>query len=173
VASRPAARHAGVLDDRGPSELGHPGEAARAVVVCAREDDADAALAVGLGGRLKQHIDRRARVEHRLVGRQRDQSRLHQQVVVGRREVHGAGLDLVLVAGLRNTQAGHGAEQVAHGGRVGVRRAVLGDHDARVELRGKVAQDLAEHVETAPRRADCHEFVWAQVRHRTFRYSRS
>ena len=51
-------------------------------------------VAVDVGGRFEQHVDRRPREVHRLVDRQREpRPAVDQQVVVGRREVDRAGLD--------------------------------------------------------------------------------
>ena len=90
-APRAASRRA--PPSRGPATIAAPPSSrdrARgrgAVGVRAGQDDADAALAVRLGGRLKQNVDRGPRVLHGLVDGQREHAALDEQVVVGRREV--------------------------------------------------------------------------------------
>ena len=90
----------------------------------------------------KQHVDRRARVLHRLVGRERERAVLDEQVVVGRRDVDGAAAaSSSLSSASRTLQARDRAEQVAERGRMRLGRAVLRDHDGGVELGRQAAED--------------------------------
>ena len=87
----------GVLHDREAASAPDPAQARRAVRVRSGQDDAHQPRAVGLGGRLEQDVDRGAACLHRRLGREREAFALHEQVVVGRREVHDPRLDRLVV----------------------------------------------------------------------------
>ena len=74
-ASRAAPPSPGPARSRRRRSCLDPREAGGAVGVRAGEHDADHALAVGVGGRLEQHVDRRPRVLHGRVGRERERAR--------------------------------------------------------------------------------------------------
>ena len=83
----------GLLHDGDAAGVVNRRRAGRAVLVGAGEDDAQQALAVDLGRRFEQHVDRGPR---RCTGSSADSAScgpvVDQQVIVGRREIDGAGL---------------------------------------------------------------------------------
>ena len=135
------------------------------------EHDPDAALAVRLRGALQQDVDRGSRIRHRFVGGEGQLAGIDEQVVVRDSEVDGPRTKRVLVGGLAHAHSCHRAEHVAKRRRVRARSAVLNDDDRGVEFGRQRGQDLSQHLEAAPRRADRCEVVPARARHLTFRYS--
>ena len=103
----------GVLDDRGAAAIDDPRQAGRAVGVRAGQHDAHRPIAVVVGRRLQQHVDRGTAEVHRLVDRQRDGSGLDEQVVVGRGDEHAAGAEGLLVLRVADLQLAVAAEQLA------------------------------------------------------------
>ena len=149
-----------------PARCTAPGPAAPSCVG-AGEHDAEQALAVDVGRRLEQHVDRRPRVMHRLVDRQRElRPGVDQQVVVGRREVDRARLHRLLVlrprapaarscgAKISASRLGPLARQVQHDEhrrRAGPRGSAGSSDDERLDAAGRGADH--DRVDARPRRA--------------------
>ena len=87
VRHRPPLRRVRVLDDRDAAVALDRGEAGGAVLVRAREHDPDRAVAVDLGDRLEEDVDRRPRELDARVDGEREVAVLDEQVVVGRSDV--------------------------------------------------------------------------------------
>jgi len=96
---------------------------------------------------------------HALVDRERERSPLHEQVVVGRGDVHVASLDRHLVLGVLHRPLDAQAQQVGQAARRRGHVPVLCDHDGEVDLGGQVAEQPPDCVEAAPRSADADQLV--------------
>lgn len=134
-------------------------------MIRARQHDADRALAVRVGGAVEQDVDRRARVLHQLVGRQRDVAVLEQHVVVGRAEIDVELLEPGLVVRVTHHALRVRAQDVCERAVLRVDRPVLDDDDRLADGVVETVQQTADGVETTPRCSD-HDHV---VGHRIFR----
>jgi hypothetical protein len=161
-----------VLHDRDAAALLDPGEAGRAVVVRARQDDADRGRAVGVGHRLEEDVDRRPRLLDALRERQGEPARLDKQVVVGGSQVNAAALDRQLVLRLQHRSRDSPRQELGKRFGRGFRMPVLCDDDRDVDAIGKIGEDVPHGAQAAPRGADADQLVRAVGGpHRTFLYS--
>ncbi len=129
-------------------------EALRAVGVRTREDDAYDGCAVRVRGRLEGDVDRRATVLHTLIGREGEAARLDLQVVIGRRDVHTARRQHVLVIDLAHGQCGRALQQAHQPVTRPIRRPMEHDDDACFEVGTERLEHAADGTQPTPGGAD-------------------
>ena len=154
VRHRPPLRRVRVLDDRDAAVALDRRQAGGAVLVRAREHDPDRAVAVDLGDRLEEHVDRRPRELDARVDREGEVAVLDEEVVVGRSDVDVARLERLLVARLGDGPADVALQQRLEHAAARLGRAVLGDHDRLVELLRNPLEQRSHCLQPSPGRAD-------------------
>ena len=144
----------GVLNDCQAAGAVDGFEPVGAVLVPSGQDDAEQALAVHVGRGFEQHVDRRPREVHHLVGRQREgRSAIDQQVVVGRRDIDRAGLDRLLVLRFLDRPPAMRRKDLRQQARA-LARQVQHDEARHPQCGGQRGQQRAERLNPARRCAD-------------------
>lgn len=121
------------MHDGRAAELLYSPESRRSVVQSARQDDANDARSVGLRRRTKERVNRRAKAILLRPFGDANNSRLDQQVMIGRRDVDAPRLDLLFVCGVCRGQRSGAREYLIEYARR-LRRGVQNNEDRSCEV---------------------------------------
>jgi hypothetical protein len=156
------------LNERESATIGDPLQSARPVGVRAGEHNPHRPIAIGIRRRKERDVDRRPAVVHGFIRRQREESAVDEQMIIGGRDVHVAGPDRRLVLHLADTQRRAILKQSRqHLSRLSV--AMLHGDDGNGEIARQTGNQLVQCGQTAPRCPDNNDL--ARHGYFTFRYS--